>query len=367
MSADDDATTEYLVEQLQAKDEQIDELTEEIGELRAEVKALRNGEADIDQSAMPETNSDLVDQFITEKGRTPSTADTERRFVRRITEWSDGTHLAAMTDDDLLNWVRQTNANEDGKYSYLGSFKKIYEWMNEKEWMNENPALKARNRGGFEAGSNTTTGLGSDAVDPRLSEAQAGAVVSQIIHPRDRALFVLGLKTGLRSQSIRMLRYDDVDLETKTIIDRHPKSHGDDPENPATGSDKVVLPIDGETVTVLREWFDVRDPESEWVFPGQYPEDPLCDSQIRRTVNDTTDDLANRVDGELATKLSAFTSHNFRKSFVKHMRKSDCDEYILQRLRGDRDKGMNDLYDERDREEIRDEYEQHVMKFNREG
>ena len=367
MSADDDATTEYLIEQLQAKDEQIDNLTEEIGELRAEVKALRNGEAEIDRSDMPETNKDLMDMHVTEKELTPSTEDTKRRFVRRAAEWSDGKHLADMTDTDLLSWVNQTDTKEEGKHSYLSSLKKIYDWMETKEWVNENPALKAREMGGFNAESNTKTGLGSDAVNPRLSEAQAGAVVSQIIHPRDRAIFVLGFKNGLRAQSLRMLRRDDVNLETKTIVDKHAKDNGDNPENPATGKKRVVLPIDDETVTVLREWFDVRDPESEWVFPGQYPEDPLCDSQIRRTINDITDDLADRVDGELAAKLNEFTSHKFRKSFVRHMRKSDCDEYILQRLRGDRDKGMNDLYDERDREEIREEYEEHVMKFDREG
>jgi integrase len=90
-------------------------------------------------------------------------------------------------------------------------------------------------------------------------------------------IVLLALSTGARKNEIRWLRWDDVNMQTETVIFRETKN----------GTIRSV-PIVGRGLDLIREWGKIRRLDTDLVFPGKNPKHPvLFEKSWKRTLKDS--------------------------------------------------------------------------------
>ena len=77
-------------------------------------------------------------------------------------------------------------------------------------------------------------------------------------------IVLLALSTGARKNEIRWLRWDDVNVQTGTVIFRETKN----------GIIRSV-PLVGRGLDLIREWGKIRRLDTDLVFPGKNPKHPV--------------------------------------------------------------------------------------------
>lgn len=91
----------------------------------------------------------------------------------------------------------------------------------------------------------------------------------QKLNPLKRTMWLTLLLTGARADSVRMLRWEDVDFKRKTIR-----------FSTAKAGRNYSVPMADRLVKLLEEWRQSAPP-SEWVFPSpRRPDSPLA-GQVR--------------------------------------------------------------------------------------
>lgn len=88
-----------------------------------------------------------------------------------------------------------------------------------------------------------------------LTEAEVRLLVRACRNPRDRAMLLLILDTGIRSRELRELRHSDINFESREAWVRSGK-----------GGQTRSLPFSGATSRAMRAWDQVREPETPWFF-----------------------------------------------------------------------------------------------------
>ena len=77
-------------------------------------------------------------------------------------------------------------------------------------------------------------------------------------------IVLLALSTGARKNEIRWLRWDDVNVQSGTVIFRETKN----------GTIRSV-PLVGRGLDLIREWGKIRRLDTDLVFPGKNPKHPV--------------------------------------------------------------------------------------------
>lgn len=96
------------------------------------------------------------------------------------------------------------------------------------------------------------------APDAYLTQDELRRLLSAIRDPRDRAIFLLAYRHGLRASEVGLLRVDDVDLDRHRIRIRRLK-----------GSFGGEHPLRADEVRALRAWLRRRRNGSPWLFPSR--------------------------------------------------------------------------------------------------
>lgn len=125
--------------------------------------------------------------------------------------------------------------------------------------------------------------------------------------PIARDFLLMALFTGMRKSEIARLRWEDVDLEGRTLLVPDTKN-----------GDPLQLPL-SEFLSGLLEERRANDPRGEWVFPGRGTGNHIVETKR----------LHHRVSEASGI---GFTLHDLRRTFITIAESLDIPHYALKRL-----------------------------------
>jgi len=142
-----------------------------------------------------------------------------------------------------------------------------------------------------------------------LTDTEIEAVIAYVSKPdlkREKALFLLGIRTGLRLSSLMSLRIEDVSINGKVrdrIRVRRMTTKGR-----RSGFDMALHPQAAES---LQEYLDIRHQVVGYVFEGRFPKTRMSRSQGWRVIKEIFEESG--LDGGYG-ELGA---HVLRKTFCR--------------------------------------------------
>jgi integrase/recombinase XerD len=157
-----------------------------------------------------------------------------------------------------------------------------------------------------------------DTLPKAINPQDIKRFLSMIDDARDRALFFLLLRTGIRIGEALGLTMNDVDLKDRKI-------HLFEGEKNSMGR---VVYLSNDAVFCLKCWFKRRNPEKTLVFYGK-GDRPLCQSTARHSF------IKYLRDAEIAHK--GYTIHCLRHTFASELLNAGMRLEVLQQLMGHQD------------------------------
>ncbi len=164
---------------------------------------------------------------------------------------------------------------------------------------------------------------------PFKSVEEVGHLIKSAFNPRDRAILTVLAKLGLRGGELTGLDVPDIDFGDRTIhIDRHFDDRADILIAGRKNGASSTLPLDDETVKVLKVYLAVRQPAGDTLF-------------VSRGGGRMSSGEVGRVVGEYVTKSGILkngeriTPHYFRAWMTYSLTINGCKPEIVQVIRGD--------------------------------
>jgi site-specific recombinase XerD len=164
-----------------------------------------------------------------------------------------------------------------------------------------------------------------DALPRAMHPQDVKKLLSMIDHTRDRALFFLLLRTGIRIGEALGLTMNDVDLKERKV-------------NLFLGEKNDmgrVVYLSNDAVFCLKRWFTWRDPEKRFVFYGK-GDTHICYSTAR------TRFVKYLEEAEIAHK--GYTVHCLRHTYASELLNAGMRLEVLQQLMGHQDIEMTRRY-----------------------
>lgn len=314
------------------------------------------------------SGDDFVEEFLDDmelRGRSPGTLRQYTRILRGFEGFLssvDGTHIGKANERHILKWKRQLagrGVSEITISTYLSRVSRFYNFL-VGSWMyphSHNPVERVKD------------GVKNPREkSPRREVSVEGMseFVRSVRNPRDRAIIVIFLKTGIRKTELRNLKLEHVSLGGN-LQDKHPAVKEDSlfVDSSLLGNKRkmdTTIPLDDEGVRSLKTWLATRPGGgSEHLF--------LTFDKFNKLGRDTT----NRIVRKYAKKKGWYekgagpernvTPHYFRHFFTTKLRLRGMPDIFVDYLRGDTPKTAKDTYTHLTWEEIRRTYEEYIYKF----
>jgi len=181
--------------------------------------------------------------------------------------------------------------------------------------------------------------------------AQAKKLVESILDPKEKAVVLLLIKTGLRRHELYDLNVDAVNMENQTIRIK-----------PTAKRSNEIVYFDKETANVLGKWLKIRERENSNNIPALFLDrfqnrlSPLAICNIvtkHATAVGLHDPNSNRLEDKL-------TPHSLRHYFSTRLRERGCPRDIVQILRGDVGTESIDTYLHYSAEDVKQAYLDYV-------
>jgi len=187
-----------------------------------------------------------------------------------------------------------------------------------------------------------------------LTVRQAKTLVESILDPRERAVVLLLMKTGMRRKELSELNLENVDMENKTI---HIK--------PTDKRSNEIIYFDLETSIILGKWLKQREKVNKNKIAAFFLDrfnNRLSPEAINKIVvkHATTVGLHNPDSDRLEDKL---TAHALRHFFTTQMLEGGMPREFVQELRGDSSRSAIDIYYHIDKKKLQKSYLDCVPQF----
>jgi integrase/recombinase XerD len=164
-----------------------------------------------------------------------------------------------------------------------------------------------------------------EALPRAMNPQDVKRLLSIIDHTRDRALFLLLLRTGIRIGEALALTMNDVDLKDRKV-------HVFQGEKNDMGR---VVYMSNDAVFCLKRWFRWRDPEKVCVFYGK-GDAPVSYSTARARFEKYLE--------EAGLTAKGYTIHALRHTFASELLNAGMRLEVLQQLMGHQDIEMTRRY-----------------------
>lgn len=268
-----------------------------------------------------------------------------------------------ITNNDLklfLDYLRNERKNSQRRLeNYFSSLSSFYEFLLFNERITGNIILPFRKRYirsyKKDKVSNSRKLISIEDMKRLIGIIKEGKTgIKRVDAIRDRAIFVLLAKTGIRRGELLTIDVDDVNYEDQSILLKpHPKR-----------SNRLVF-FDNECKEFLLEWLKVRSSlqiqnNVKALFIGAN-----CD-RLKRGISKRIEKYAIKagIRPEKFKSVEAnFSCHCFRHFWTTEMRRGGMRREFIQELRGDRRREAIDIYDHIDLDELKEEYLRCVPKF----
>jgi len=172
-----------------------------------------------------------------------------------------------------------------------------------------------------------------------VQDADLEALFAVIHAPRDRAMFLLMLRCGLRVSEVRSLSLDDLYLQPTPGKLPRLRLHG-------KGSHQRVVYLSAQPLAALKRWLEERPPSTDQaVFLNRFGK--------RLTVTGIQDRLAHYC-REAGLWL---TCHQFRHTLGRHLVEARTPITTIQRLFGHRQLRTTEIYLHVSNPQVQEDYE----------
>jgi integrase/recombinase XerD len=298
-------------------------------------------------------NAQLFDRYLSELKALNYSSDTitmYRSIVRMFLLHLGSKHFVNVNKEDLKAYFTETLRSRDitdntirHHYSGLDSFYKYL--VDELDLLPINPVLSIKKY------MRTFKSTGPRPERQVITVEDASLLVNSAFSSRDRAILLLGFKTGLRRKEICSLNVSGVNLEKRFIKI---------PPTPKRSYNFCF--VDDELLGVLNRWISRR--ESIIKRTGKRTNALFITTQGNRLTPDMLGRMVKNIaieagicsrdpDADLCEK---FTPHCMRYFFTTTLRKNGMAKEFRQMLRGDKLKDAEDIYDRITMEELKHEY-----------
>lgn len=187
-------------------------------------------------------------------------------------------------------------------------------------------------------------------------------LVNGTAHPRNKFLYALLAKTGIRIGEALALTTGDVDAENRRIhIKSHPKRGG-----------KCVAFIDRELLEIylrFTDWWSSHvkrnaagKPATDVLFVSELTGEPLHPASINKYVIRNDVERLDLCDWD-GPKNERITPHCFRHFFTGILLQQGCQEFYIKHLRGDVIKDVIGQYHDPSDDELQEVYEKFMPLF----
>lgn len=229
-----------------------------------------------------------------------------------------------------------------GRLNALSSF---YEFLIFEELRVDNPvgAIRSRYINQYKTASEEHT-------HKLISIKEATNLVMCAFDPRDQAMLVLLLKTGVRRSELLNMDVSDIDFGTGSIRLK-----------PTAKRSNLVVFFDDEAARFLHRWLEVRQQrhptdDALWISTwGKRVGHGSLNYMIRHVA------LRAGLHNEKSELMEDhFSPHCTRHWFTTHLRRAGMPREFIQELRGDVRREAIDIYDHIDKEELRKSYLAHI-------
>ena len=221
--------------------------------------AIRDGKHFANNAAKKNTLRDLIERFLDH----PSLKDKTKLYYGPQLKWwisQLGEHkLADITPDKISrsrDGLLKKGFQKSSTNRYVAALSSAYSMaVKEFGWIDTNPCSKVRK---LSEPRGRTRFLTDDERERLLISCENSNAKELLI------IVLLALSTGARKNEIRWLRWDDVNVQTGTVIFRETKN----------GIIRSV-PLVGRGLDLIREWGKIRRLDTDLVFPGKNPKHPV--------------------------------------------------------------------------------------------
>ena len=173
---------------------------------------------------------------------------------------------------------------------------------------------------------------------PFKTVEDVGRMIKAAYMPRDRAILTILAKTGIRRSELTGLDVSDVNMDERLLTI---SKHYDDQARILIPGRKngveSILPLDDETVKVLKVYLAVRQPVDDALFVSRNGL-RLHNSEVGRIVGDYA------TNAGLMTNGDRITPHYFRAWCTYQLTINGCKPEIVQVIRGDMANTMANFY-----------------------
>ena len=221
--------------------------------------SIRDGKHFANNAAKKNTLRDLIERFLDH----PSLKDkTKLNYGPQLKWWISqlGEHkLVDITPDKISrsrDGLLKKGFQKSSTNRYVAALSSAYSMaVKEFGWIDTNPCSKVRK---LSEPRGRTRFLTDDERERLLISCENSNAKELLI------IVLLALSTGARKNEIRWLRWDDVNIQTGTVIFRETKN----------GTIRSV-PLVGRGLDLIREWGKIRRLDTDLVFPGKNPKHPV--------------------------------------------------------------------------------------------
>ncbi len=296
---------------------------------------------------------DAINEWLRSKDSTGKSRRTLNAYSRTANRFFHEQFPEVAPDDvrvsHIEQWVRSLadrDCSPNTKRKYVESLSSFYDWAMKRPHaypdITGNPAavvLEELDKVRRERPDTATWDCGKQ-------------VIWNIPDPRDKTVAIVMAKTGARVNEVVTMQEDDLLLDEGFIRLRNRK-----------GSTTTVNPVDDET----REWLSrmqaMSDDSTDYLFTSLHGS-RIKRERIRRVVRRAAVDADVMEDEDEKRWHHKFVPHYYRTIFTSLMRNSGMPDHFIRYLRGDSDREAMDLYTKIPRDQVREEYLQHIKPLN---
>lgn len=311
---------------------------------------------------------DFVGEFLEDldlRGRRPWTKKEYARILRKFEEYlgeADGTHIGKTTERQVLRWKRRLEGRGLSKRTintYLTKLSKFFKFLVD-GWMyphTHNPVERVKDEMDNPGGRSSRR---------EISIGEMSEFVRSVRNPRDRAIVVTFLKTGMRKTELRNLKIEHVsvgnDLQGKHLSVWESSVFVDSSLPGNKRRMDTTIPLDDEAVRAMKTWLAVRPEDGgDNLFLSFDKSEKLGSSSVNRIIEKYAKKRGWHRKG--AGVQNNVTPHYFRHFFTTKMRLRGMPDIFVDYLRGDTPKTAKDTYTHLSWGDIRRTYEEYIYKF----
>lgn len=276
--------------------------------------------------------------------------------IRVFLRWLDQVDPTKVGDVELRGFLvslkQERKVNDRTVLRYYSALQSFFQYLEYFDHIAKSPVPKFRKR--YLPAITREAKKNRVSQRPVLTVEEATQLVHAILDPRDRAVLVVLLKTGIRRGELESIDLDDIDWD-ELSIELKPKRKRTNP----------LVFFDDETARVLRSWLSVRKAR------GGGDSGPLFINQ-----------LGTRLDGRRiyevirhhAEKLGLYTPggkvkekfspHATRHFYTTHLMNSGVPREWVAFLRGDAPAATIDLYNQIPKNAVREMYLAKIPQFD---